>query len=84
MIPDEDGRLTFTQYAGFLNEKVSYGDGSENGGHKLTQTAEPQAVGIQPKQGGGVTMITKKTKHHNRPTANKNEVAWGSNKSGPK
>ena len=51
---------------------------------KLIQMVDTQAVGIQPKQGGGVTMITKKTKHHNRPAANKNEVAWGSNKSGPK
>ncbi|KAI9881395.1 MAG: hypothetical protein M1830_003402 [Pleopsidium flavum] len=43
-----------------------------------------KAVGIQPAEKGGVTLITKKTKHHNRPASNKNEVLWGSNKSGPK
>lgn len=29
-------------------------------------------------------MITKKTKHRNRPASNKNEVSWSSNKSGPR
>lgn len=29
-------------------------------------------------------MVTKKTKHHNRPAANKNEVSWTGNRSGPK
>ncbi|KAA6407273.1 MAG: 60S ribosomal L28 [Lasallia pustulata] len=43
-----------------------------------------QAVGIHPAEKGGVTMVTKKTKHHNRPAANKNEVSWTGNKSGPK
>ncbi|SLM35751.1 60s ribosomal protein l28 [Lasallia pustulata] len=43
-----------------------------------------KAVGIHPAEKGGVTMVTKKTKHHNRPAANKNEVSWTGNKSGPK
>ncbi|MCJ1227737.1 hypothetical protein MMC12_004395 [Toensbergia leucococca] len=43
-----------------------------------------KAVGIHPAEKGGVTLTTKKTKHHNRPAANKNEVTWGANKSGPK
>jgi hypothetical protein len=29
-------------------------------------------------------LITKKHKHLNRPAANKNEVSWSGNKSGPK
>ena len=43
-----------------------------------------KAVGIQPAEKGGVTLTTKKHKHLNRPAANKNEVSWGGNKSGPK
>ncbi|KAI4135184.1 MAG: hypothetical protein LQ347_000889 [Umbilicaria vellea] len=43
-----------------------------------------KAVGIHPTEKGGVTMVTKKTKHHNRPAANKNEVSWTGKKSGPK
>ncbi|MCJ1367730.1 hypothetical protein MMC16_006864 [Acarospora aff. strigata] len=43
-----------------------------------------KAVGIQPGEKGGVTLVTKKTKHQNRPAANKNDITWSSNKSGPK
>ena len=43
-----------------------------------------KAVGIHPAEKGGVTLTTKKHKHLNRPAANKNEVSWGGNKSGPK
>ena len=43
-----------------------------------------KAVGIHPAEKGGITLITKKTKHHNRPAANKNEVTFAGNKSGPK
>ena len=43
-----------------------------------------QAVGVQPDAKGGVTLTTKKTKHLNRPAANKNEVTWGGQTSGPK
>ena len=44
----------------------------------------PKAIGIHPADNGGVTLTTKKTKHHNRPSSNKNEATWGGNKSGPK
>ncbi|MCJ1276902.1 hypothetical protein MMC21_004709 [Puttea exsequens] len=43
-----------------------------------------KAVGVQPGENGEVKLVTKKTKHLNRPAANKNEVVWGRNKSGPK
>ncbi|MCJ1481593.1 hypothetical protein MMC06_001752 [Schaereria dolodes] len=43
-----------------------------------------KAVGIHPAEKGGITLITKKTKHHNRPAANKNEVTFAGNTSGPK
>lgn len=33
---------------------------------------------------GGITLFTKRTKHQNRPAANKHEVTWAGNKSGPK
>lgn len=41
-----------------------------------------QAVGIVPASGdkGGVTLITKKTKHTQRPAGNKHSVTWGGNK----
>lgn len=44
----------------------------------------PKAVGIHPLKNGGITLISKKTKHQNRPASNKNEVSWSSNKSGPR
>ncbi|MCJ1458370.1 hypothetical protein MMC28_008742 [Mycoblastus sanguinarius] len=43
-----------------------------------------KAIGIQPAEKGGVTMTTKKTKHLNRPVANKHEVTWSAQKGGPK
>ncbi|KAI4200655.1 MAG: hypothetical protein LQ350_003796 [Teloschistes chrysophthalmus] len=43
-----------------------------------------KAVGIQPAEKGGVTLITKKKKHQNRPSANKLAVTWPSSKAGPK
>ncbi|MCJ1248329.1 hypothetical protein MMC30_005546 [Trapelia coarctata] len=43
-----------------------------------------KAVGIHPGEKGGVTLITKKTKHHNRPAGNMNSVSYGGNNSGPK
>ncbi|KAL8972852.1 MAG: hypothetical protein Q9183_000327 [Haloplaca sp. 2 TL-2023] len=43
-----------------------------------------KAVGIHPAAKGGVAMITKRSKHQNRPAANKLEVTWPGNKSGPK
>ncbi|KAI4259873.1 MAG: hypothetical protein L6R42_004329 [Xanthoria sp. 1 TBL-2021] len=43
-----------------------------------------KAVGVLPAEKGGVTLITKKTKHQNRPAANRNEVTFAGNKSGPK
>lgn len=43
-----------------------------------------QAVGVQPSEKGGVSLVTKKTKHLNRPAANKHEVTWSGQKSGPK
>ncbi|KAG7007950.1 trafficking protein particle complex subunit 6b [Physcia stellaris] len=42
-----------------------------------------QAIGILPAEKGGVTLITKKTKHLNRPASNKNEVTFSGQKSGP-
>ena len=46
--------------------------------------ASTQAVGVQSATEGGITLTTKKTKHLNRPAANKNEVTWGGQTSGPK
>ncbi|KAI4269612.1 MAG: hypothetical protein L6R38_007410 [Xanthoria sp. 2 TBL-2021] len=43
-----------------------------------------KAVGVLPAEKGGVTLITKKTKHQNRPAANRHEVTFAGNKSGPK
>lgn len=43
-----------------------------------------KAVGIHLSKNGGIALITKKTKHQNRPASNKNEVLWSSNRSGPK
>ncbi|CAF9913753.1 MAG: hypothetical protein ALECFALPRED_009026 [Alectoria fallacina] len=43
-----------------------------------------KAVGIHAAEKGGVSLTTKKTKHLNRPAANKNEVSWSGQKSGPK
>lgn len=43
-----------------------------------------QAVGIRSGEKGEIVLATKKTKHHNRPAANKNEVTFAGNKSGPK
>ena len=43
-----------------------------------------QAIGILPAEKGGVTLITKKTKHLNRPASNKNEVSFSGKKSGPR
>ncbi|MCJ1337078.1 hypothetical protein MMC09_002357 [Bachmanniomyces sp. S44760] len=43
-----------------------------------------KAVGIHAAERGGVTLITKKTKHHNRPAANKHEVTFRGDRSGPK
>lgn len=43
-----------------------------------------QAVGVQPAEKGGVTLLTKKGKHLNRPASNQHQVAWGGNTSGPK
>ncbi|KAL8680577.1 MAG: hypothetical protein Q9186_003269 [Xanthomendoza sp. 1 TL-2023] len=45
---------------------------------------EDQAVGLLPAEKGGVTLITKRTKHQNRPAANRHEVTFAGNKSGPK
>lgn len=39
---------------------------------------------MHPAEKGGITLITKRTKHQNRPAANKHEVTWAGNKSGPK
>ncbi|MCJ1472832.1 hypothetical protein MMC13_001481 [Lambiella insularis] len=43
-----------------------------------------KAVGILPGEKGSLVLSTKKTKHANRPSANKNEVKFGGDKSGPK
>ncbi|KAI4140033.1 MAG: hypothetical protein L6R39_005985 [Caloplaca ligustica] len=43
-----------------------------------------KAVGVHTAAKGGITLVTKKTKHQNRPAANKNEVTWPGDKSGPK
>ncbi|CAF9911852.1 MAG: hypothetical protein HETSPECPRED_000466 [Heterodermia speciosa] len=43
-----------------------------------------RAVGLLPAEKGGVTLITKKSKHLNRPSSNKNEVTFSGQKSGPK
>lgn len=43
-----------------------------------------QAVGVQPGEKGGVRLLTKKTKHLNRPSANGHEVSWSGQKGGPK
>ncbi|KAL9587563.1 MAG: hypothetical protein Q9212_000140 [Teloschistes hypoglaucus] len=43
-----------------------------------------KAVGIQPAEKGGITLITKKKKHQNRPSANKLAVTWPSSKPGHK
>ncbi|KAL8914122.1 MAG: hypothetical protein Q9171_001238 [Xanthocarpia ochracea] len=43
-----------------------------------------KAVGLLPAEKGGVTLITKRTKHQNRPAANRHEVTFAGNKSGPK
>ncbi|KAL8923396.1 MAG: hypothetical protein Q9172_003145 [Xanthocarpia lactea] len=43
-----------------------------------------RAVGLLPAEKGGVTLITKRTKHQNRPAANRHEVTFAGNKSGPK
>ncbi len=43
-----------------------------------------QAVGIVPDQKGGVKLMTKKTKHINRPASNQHEVTWNAHTSGPK
>lgn len=43
-----------------------------------------KAIGIHSAEKGGVTLITKRTKHQNRPTTNKHEITWAGNKSGPK
>ena len=42
-----------------------------------------QAVGVSPAEGdkGGVTLITKKTKHPQRPGSSVNKVTFGGNKS---
>ncbi|MCJ1375524.1 hypothetical protein MMC20_006761 [Loxospora ochrophaea] len=47
-------------------------------------TPDAKAVGIHPGEKNGITLITKKTKHHNRPAANKNEVNFGGDKSNQK
>lgn len=43
-----------------------------------------QAVGIHSGEKGAIRLITKKTKHHNRPAANMNTATYGGNNSGPK
>ncbi|KAL9602129.1 MAG: hypothetical protein Q9179_002637 [Wetmoreana sp. 5 TL-2023] len=43
-----------------------------------------KAIGVHSAEKGGVTLITKRTKNQNRPAANKLEVTWPGNKSGPK
>ncbi|KAL8660393.1 MAG: hypothetical protein Q9202_006594 [Teloschistes flavicans] len=43
-----------------------------------------KAVGVQPAEKGGVTLITKRKKHQNRPLANKHVVTWPSSRPGPK
>ncbi|KAG8532060.1 uncharacterized protein KY384_003697 [Bacidia gigantensis] len=43
-----------------------------------------KAVGLHPTEKGGVKLVTKKTKHPNRPAANRNEITWAENTSGPK
>lgn len=43
-----------------------------------------QAVGVLPDQKGGVKLLTKKTKHINRPASNQHEVTWNAHTSGPK
>ncbi|KAL9122975.1 MAG: hypothetical protein Q9187_000459 [Circinaria calcarea] len=43
-----------------------------------------KAVGIHAGEKGAIVLTTKKTKHANRPGANKNEIAFAGNKSGPK
>ncbi|KAI9746424.1 MAG: hypothetical protein M1818_000137 [Claussenomyces sp. TS43310] len=42
-----------------------------------------KAVGVVPAEGdkGGVTLITKKTKHTQRPRSNLNKITWGGDKS---
>ncbi|KAL8694511.1 MAG: hypothetical protein Q9218_000841 [Villophora microphyllina] len=48
------------------------------------ELSHSQAVGIQPAENGGVALVTKRTKHQNRPAANKNVVTWTATKSGPR
>ncbi|KAL9613737.1 MAG: hypothetical protein Q9167_001751 [Letrouitia subvulpina] len=43
-----------------------------------------KAVGVQSADNGGLTLITKKTKQQNRPSASSNKVTWAGNPSGPK
>ncbi|MCJ1406428.1 hypothetical protein MMC19_000493 [Ptychographa xylographoides] len=43
-----------------------------------------KAVGIHAGEKGSLVLTTKKTKHSNRPVANKNDVKFGGDKSGPK
>ncbi|KAL8941675.1 MAG: hypothetical protein Q9211_001719 [Gyalolechia sp. 1 TL-2023] len=50
----------------------------------LTNKHSRKAVGVHPAEKGGITLTTKRTKHQYRPTANKHEVTWAGNKSGPK
>ncbi|KAI9810962.1 MAG: hypothetical protein M1827_005693 [Pycnora praestabilis] len=61
------------KYEGFVNQKVYIPTPEALTGHL--------AVGIQPGEKGGVTLITKKTKHTSRPAANMNRITWGKNKS---
>ena len=46
--------------------------------------ANDKAIGIQPTEKGGVAIRTKKTKHLNRPAANRNEISLRGQQSGPK
>ncbi|KAL8802173.1 MAG: hypothetical protein Q9182_003962 [Xanthomendoza sp. 2 TL-2023] len=52
--------------------------------YNLTNQHSRKAVGLLPAANGGITLITKKTKHQNRPAANRHEVTFAGNKSGPK
>ena len=55
-----------------------------NRGTRIDRLFGAQAVGVSPGEKGGVRLITKKTKHINRPASNEHEVAWNSHTSGPK
>lgn len=81
-----------SQYAGFVNDKVHVQSvhaeldyrAKTKETEELTLLPRPKAVGIHLSKNEGIVLITKKTKHRNRPASNKNEVLWSSNKSGPK